>query len=177
MSCVHVCSSFHIAHVTLLFVYQKKTIRTMPPLPVLVFVYMCHMMCMCICMYVSMCLCVCVCVCMWVCVCVCVREILWKPPESQRLGTLLQRHIDSSACVTWLVHMCDVNHTHVTWLSHMWDVTHSNAWHPYVWHDSFMCVIGLILMCDMTESHVRRETHLKTSRDILCCHDVLNRKP
>jgi len=42
---------------------------------------------------------------------------------------------DSFTCVTWLIHMCDMTHSHV-------------------WHDSFTCVTWLIHMCDMTNSHV-----------------------
>ena len=32
-------------------------------------------------------------------------------------------------------------------------------------------------MCDMTKSQVSRETHLKTSQEILCCQHVLNPNP
>jgi len=55
--------------------------------------------------------------------------------------------------VTWLIHVCDMNHSCVwhdsfmcvTWLIHVCDMTHS-----CVWHDSRMCLISLIHMCDMT---------------------------
>ena len=42
---------------------------------------------------------------------------------------------DSSICMTWLIHMCDVTH-------------------PYVWHDSFICVTWLIHVCDMTHPYM-----------------------
>ena len=50
-------------------------------------------------------------------------------------------------CVTWLIHVCDVTHSHewhdsfirVTWLIHVCEMTHS-----YVWHDSFICVTWLV---------------------------------
>jgi len=81
--------------------------------------------------------------------------------------------------VTWLIHMCDITHSHVwhhsficvTWLIHMCDMTHSYVWHvpficvtwlmhacdmthSYVWHDSFMCVTWLIHMCNTTHPYV-----------------------
>ena len=64
---------------------------------------------------------------------------------------------DSSICVTWLTHMCDMTHPYVwhdslidvTRLIHMYDMTHS-----YVWHDSSICVTWLIHMCDMTHLYV-----------------------
>jgi len=59
---------------------------------------------------------------------------LWNTPH-HRQWHLLVWH-DSSICVTWLIHMCDMTlFICVTWLIHMCDMTYS-----YVWHDSFMCV-------------------------------------
>ena len=70
------------------------------------------------------------------------------------------RRSNSYTCVTWLIHMCDMTHSHVwhdsftyvTWLIHTCDVTH-----PRVWHDSFTCVAWLIHMRDVTHSHVWRD--------------------
>jgi len=73
---------------------------------------------------------------------------------------------------TWLIHMCDMTHSHLTWSNqvintftliphycrgsiHMWDMTHS-----YVWHDSFIYVTWLIHMCDMTHSHLTWSIHV-----------------
>ena len=63
----------------------------------------------------------------------------------------------SFICVTWLIHMCDMTHSHVwhgaficvTWLIHMCDMMNS-----YVWHDAIIFVTWLIHMCDMTHSYV-----------------------
>jgi len=85
------------------------------------------------------------------------------------------------ACsVTWLIHVCDVTHSHMSnltseekrqngtaymsavwhdsfmcvwWLIHVWDVTHS-----YVWHDSCICVTCVNHGSDMTHSHMRKLT-------------------
>jgi len=83
---------------------------------------------------------------------------------------------DSSAYVTWLVHMCDMTHSYVarridmrthlficvTWLIRMCDVTRS-----HVWRDSFICgtthpyahpfVTWLVHMCDVTDLYVWRD--------------------
>jgi len=107
---------------------------------------------------------------------------VWNPDNSgyQCFTTLVSvTWHDSCTCVTWLMHMCDVTHSHVwhdsstcvTWLIHMCDMTHSHVWHDslscvtwlivmcemthsHVWHDSFTFVTWLIHMCDMTHSHV-----------------------
>jgi len=72
-------------------------------------------------------------------------------------------------CVTWLIHMWDMTHSHawhdsficVTWLIHMRDMTHLYVWHASficvtcpaaaasVWHNSFICVTWLIHVCHM----------------------------
>ena len=78
---------------------------------------------------------------------------------------------DSFACVTWLIHVCDVTHSYVwrdsfvrvTWLIHMCDVTHSyvcDVSHSYVWCDSFICATCLIHMCDVTHSYVWRDSFI-----------------
>jgi len=75
-------------------------------------------------------------------------------------------------CVTWLIHMYDITHTHVwyysytcmTWLMHMYDITHS-----YVWHDSFICMTWLIHMYDMTHSYVWHEPHSHVWHDWFIC--------
>ena len=159
-----------------------------PPLPVLVCVCMC--MCACTNMCVYVCVCVCVCACVFVCVhvCECVytgacARVRFFDKHLARASVAEGWH--SFATPHWLLCVCEMTYSHVwrdsytcvTWLSHMWNVTHQNAWQSYVWHDSFICVTGLIQMCDMTESHVSRETHLKTSQDILCCQHVLNPNP
>jgi len=91
---------------------------------------------------------------------------------------------DSSICVTWLIHMCDVmrycmtysyvwhdSFVHVwrdssictTWLIYMCDLTHSctcDVTHPYVLHYLFTCVTWLIHMSDMPLPHVWRGSYV-----------------
>jgi len=80
-------------------------------------------------------------------------------------------------CVTWLIHTCDMTHSHewhdsfmcVTWLMH--DMTHSCVWHDscmsatrgicmcdvthwFVSQDAFTCVTWLIHMCVLTHSYL-----------------------
>ena len=86
-------------------------------------------------------------------------------------------------CVTWLIHMCEMNHSYarmrlrlrggvapcvwwksfmcVTWLIHMCDMTHS-----HVWPDSFICVTWLIHMCDMPHPHVWHDSFICVTRFI-----------
>jgi len=97
------------------------------------------------------------------------------------------------ACsVTWLIHVCDVTHSHMsnltsedetTWKM-VWhiclqcDMTHSCVWYDsflcvtwliHVWYDSFICVSWLIHMCDMTHSHVWCESIMRVTWLILIC--------
>ena len=73
--------------------------------------------------------------------------------------------------VTWLIHMCDMTHSHMqhdsllcaTWLIHMCDMTHS-----YVWHDSFTSSTWLIHLCDMTRAGKEFAARLYGNR-ALCC--------
>jgi len=82
--------------------------------------------------------------------------------------------LDSSTCVTWLIHKCDMPFEPVmrwswlmcvTWLTHMCEAIHLRVRHAcscrYVAggltldvRDSFVSVSGLIRMRDMTHSHV-----------------------
>jgi len=89
------------------------------------------------------------------------------------------------ACMTWLVFICDMTHSHVwndsfvcvTWLNCTCGLTYSHVWHDsftrvtwlmylcgisysYVWHESCTCtrVTWLIHMCVMTHSYVRRDS-------------------
>ena len=72
---------------------------------------------------------------------------------------------DSFMCVTWLIHMCDMNYSYAwhdmseswycrtanvceTWRIYMCDMTHS-----YVRQDSFICETWPIHMWDMTHSY------------------------
>jgi len=73
----------------------------------------------------------------------------------------------SYICMTWLIHMCDMNHSYVwhvsfifvtllihtcdivTWLIHMCDMIPS-----HVWYDSFTLVTLLVHMFDMTDSNL-----------------------
>ena len=68
---------------------------------------------------------------------------------------------DSFVCVTWLIHIGDMNHSYVwhdpfirvTWL--IWRELrerHLDKWNR--WHDSSICVIKIISMRDMTHSCV-----------------------
>jgi len=67
-------------------------------------------------------------------------------------------------CVTWHIWCnlgaCDITPTRpsfvcVTWLIHMSDMTHSHVRHDTdMYHESFICVPWLINICDMTHSHV-----------------------
>ena len=41
----------------------------------------------------------------------------------------------SLACVTWLIHICDITYS-------------------YMWHYSYICVVWLFHMCDMTHAHL-----------------------
>ena len=89
-------------------------------------------------------------------------------------------------CITWLIHMCNMTHSHVrhdaftcptrlfnmcdmTWLNHVCDMTH---WH--VWHDSSiptlcMCMPWLIHICAMTHSHVRHDSFTCVTRFFNIC--------
>jgi len=94
---------------------------------------------------------------------------------------------DSFTCVTWLIHMCDMTHSHVwhdsftcvTWLIHMCDMTHA-----HVWDDSFACVTWLTnicsyflcvwcdllcLICVMTHSHMWHDSRTHDSRTHIMC--------
>jgi len=105
---------------------------------------------------------------------------------------------NSIICITGLIHMCHMTHSHVsqcvTWLiSTRHRMTYSNVprtWlihlcqmtHLYVSHDSFVCVTWLIHMCHMTHSYVsqcvtwliptRHRTHSNVPRTwlIQMCH-------
>jgi len=91
----------------------------------------------------------------------------------------------SFICVTWLIHMCDMTHSHVwhdsftyvTWPIRMCGTTHSYVWHDssicvtwlihmcdvahsHMWHGSFICVTWLIHVCDMTHSYVTWLIHM-----------------
>jgi len=94
---------------------------------------------------------------------------------------------DSFKCVTWLIHMCDMDYPYVwrdssiymTWLIHICDMSHPYVWHDssifakwlihtfnmndlYVWRDSSMCVTWLIHWCDMTQSQARSRGFQRT---------------
>ena len=92
-----------------------------------------------------------------------------KKKKKELTSEKTHQHVwrDSSTCVAWLIHMCDVTNpqvwrdtsTGVTWLIHMCDVTH-----PYVWRDSSTCVTWLIHMCDVTHPHVWHDSFIYTAR-------------
>ena len=83
---------------------------------------------------------------------------------------------DSSMCVTWLIHVCDMTHPCVwhdssmcvTWLIHVCDMTH-----PCVWHDSSMCATWLIHACDMTHPCVRHDSSMRVTWLIHVCDMTL----
>ena len=82
---------------------------------------------------------------------------------------------DAFICVTWLIYLCDITHSHVWHGSlmcatriQMSDMTHSftcviwiylRVWHDsftisHMWHAAFIGATCLIHTCDMTHSHV-----------------------
>jgi len=74
--------------------------------------------------------------------------------------------------MTWLIHMCDMTHSHVwhdsftcvTWLIHMCEMTDSRVWHELFTCVTWLihmctCVTWLIHMCDMTHSRVWHVWH------------------
>jgi len=73
--------------------------------------------------------------------CVSLERHKHRPPVCKGRHITCQSCVwhESSICVTWLMHMCNILHAHerndsficVTWRIHMCDMTHS-----YVWHDS-----------------------------------------
>ena len=69
---------------------------------------------------------------------------------------------DSLICMTWLIHMCDMNTDDsfmcVTWIIHTRDLTYL-----HVRHDLFISVTGLIYMCDMNDSHPRHASFIRTT--------------
>jgi len=87
-------------------------------------------------------------------------------------------------CVTWMIHVCDMNHScvchesftcvrradpvvaSVVWriYIHMCDMTHS-----YVWHDSFIRVTWLIYVCDITHSYVWHDSFTSVVWRIYAC--------
>ena len=73
---------------------------------------------------------------------------------------------ESSICVSWLVHTCDMTRrrwgcfcslppVYATWLTFMSAISHS-----YVCHDSFICMPWHIHMCDMTHFHERYDSFI-----------------
>jgi len=96
----------------------------------------------------------------------------WDMTDFWYLSTSAQRGCavwhDSFLCVTWLIHMCDVTHSHVrqeTFIIETWHISHTSArpcsvaalcdmTQSYVRHDLFLCVTWLNPMCDMTHSYV-----------------------
>jgi len=84
--------------------------------------------------------------------------------------------LTSNACVTWLIHMCDMTHSHVWIVSFMCEISliqfscgkcvnltvPPSPLEP-VWHYSFMCVTRLIHMCDMTPSFVWHDSFIRVT--------------
>ena len=67
--------------------------------------------------------------------------------------------------VTWLIHMCDMTHSH-TWIRHSIHYTacrtiYCNEVCLCTWHNSFICATWLIHMSDMTHSYVRHDAFLR----------------
>jgi len=70
---------------------------------------------------------------------------------------------DSVTYVTWLIHMCDMTHSHigqdsfmwVIWLTHVWVIWLTHV-HDLTWRIrwSFICVTWLTHICDMTHPYV-----------------------
>jgi len=94
---------------------------------------------------------------------------------------------DSFTCVTWLIHTCDMTHSHVwhdsftcvTWLIYTGDMTHSHVWHnlftrvawlmSHVCHGSFTRVKWLIHKSDITYLHVWHDSFTRVSWLIHTC--------
>jgi len=87
------------------------------------------------------------------------------------LGGRTHAYMYSFICMTWLIYMCAMTHSHVwmthrlcdscrrlyvPWLIYMCAMTHSHVWMTHRLCDSRrrLCVPWLILMCAMTHSHV-----------------------
>ena len=79
--------------------------------------------------------------------------------------------LTSNACVTWLIHMCDMTHSYV-WhdsftcvncLIHVWDISHS-IWEMRKSHctpfTSRACVTLLIHVCDTTHPYVWHDSFI-----------------
>ena len=120
-----------------------------------------------------------------------VEKRLGKMPSEQFLNCMIDAldtdgtwH-DSFICVTWVIHMCDMTHSHswhvsfmcVTGLMYTCVTTYSHVWRfsffcvtkriltcdmsdAYMWHDSFMCVAWLFHVCDMTPSCVWHDSFM-----------------
>ena len=123
------------------------------------------------------CLPVCLSLCLSVGVCMCLLQSLYIYAWlSVRLGCGLSNFgfrfarvykclgLPARVCPSWLIHMCDMTHSHVwydsliyvIWLTHRRCKTHSN-----VWHDSFVRVTWLIHMCGTWHTHRRwAKTHM-----------------
>ena len=82
---------------------------------------------------------------------------------------------DSFICMTLLIHICNVTHSHAVWhyfrgrIQMRRKIWKLNVWHdPFIyvawiiddmnhscmWHDSFICVAWLIHMCDIWPIHI-----------------------
>jgi len=88
---------------------------------------------------------------------------------------------DSSICVTWTLHMCDMTHPYVwhelltcdVWrihtcatrlMLHMCDMTYS-----HVWHELFTCATWLIHVCNMAQLYTSDMTDSRVWHDSLIC--------
>ena len=115
--------------------------------------WMCEWMCACMCACVHVCMCACVHVCMcacvhvWMCACVDVRRTCTQSStfaSASIVMTSLWHVANTTPCVTWLIHICDMTH------SYMWHDSFLGLTLPWHVADTTPGVPWLIHICDMT---------------------------
>ena len=109
-----------------------------------------------------------------------VEKRLGKMPSEQFLNCMIDAldtdgtwH-DSFICVTWVIHMCDMTHSHAWQVSFMC-VTRlmytCDRKYSHVWRFSFFCVTRRILICDMTYAYVWHDSFICVTWLIHMCHE------
>ena len=95
-----------------------------------------------------------------------------RKPASKKLlgrrGRVLYLWHGPFICVTWLIHLCDVNRSyawHDSFVCVTWLINHS-----YACHDSFICVTWLFHMCAMTHSYVWHGSFIRVTKSLSQTH-------